>query len=104
MPGSTFSVHARPGDDGTVVELSGELDAEAAPLLRRWLDDFEPDGVVQLDTAGLTFMDSTGLGCLYKLHYKVADAGGLVVVPRPPAAIRRLLEIAGLHRVIAVTD
>jgi anti-sigma B factor antagonist len=104
-PTPRFNVTAGHDEHGQVVQLVGDLDVDAAPLLRRWLDAFEATGrVVELDMSGLTFLDSTGLGCLYKLHHKVTDAGGIVVAPRPPAPIRRILEISGLNRVIALTD
>jgi anti-anti-sigma factor len=103
-PAPRFNVTAAHDERGQVVQLAGDLDVDSAPLLRRWLDSFEATGPVVLDMSGLTFLDSTGLGCLYKLHHKVTDAGGIVVAPRPPAPIRRILEIAGLNRVIALTD
>ena len=100
-----FAVTARESEEGQIVELIGDLDVDAAPQLRRWLEAFEATGsLVEVDMSRLTFLDSTGLGCLYKLHHKVADAGGIVVAARAPAPIRRLLEMAGLNRLIALTD
>ena len=105
MADGRLEITTRATEDGQVVALAGELDIDAAPALRRWLDEFEPSGpLVELDLTALTFLDSTGVGCLYRLHHKVADAGGLLVVPRPPASIRRALEISGLHRMMALTD
>lgn len=87
------------------MELVGELDIDPAPALRRWLEAFEATGpTVELNMSRLTFLNSTGIGCMYQLHRQVADAGGIVVAPRPPAPIRRLLEVSGLNRVIALTD
>ena len=104
-PAPRFTVAAAHDERGQTVRLVCDLDVDAAPLLRRWLDTFEAAGpVVELDMSGLTFLDSTGIGCLYKLHHKVTDAGGIVVAPRPPAPIRRILEISGINRVIALTD
>jgi anti-sigma B factor antagonist len=105
MAGDRFEITTSATADGQVVALIGELDVDSAPALRGWLDGFEPSGpLVELDLAALTFLDSTGVGCLYRLHHKVADAGGLLVAPRPPASIRRVLEISGLHRMMALTD
>lgn len=86
----------------STLRLSGELDIDAAAHLWRRLDDFEPTRTVTLDLSGVSFIDSSGLGCLYKLQQRVADAGGVLVATGASHAHRRLLETTGLNRLIAV--
>lgn len=96
----TVDVHR--GIDGTTVSLRGELDVQTWPDLWRALDLLEPSTLVTLDVSGLDFVDSTGIGCLFKLHRRVADAGGMVVMRGATPAVRRLMETVGLHRSIAI--
>jgi stage II sporulation protein AA (anti-sigma F factor antagonist) len=86
----------------TTVRLRGDLDVESAVVLWRRLDDFEPTATVTLEVEGLGFVDSSGLGCLFKLHRRVADVGGMVVVTGASPALRRLMETTGLNRLVAI--
>jgi len=75
--------------------LSGEVDAHTAPSLATAMAEL-PDGVVTVDVAGVSFMDSSGLRVLLDASVRARNAGGDVVVARPTAAILRLVEISGL--------
>jgi anti-anti-sigma factor len=101
-----FSLEIRREAGGTVVVLTGSLDDAAAPTLRTAIDDLHigSDGDVTLDLSGLTFLDSGGLGCLFRLHQRVADGGGLVTARGCAPAVRRVMQMVQLHRVIALID
>ncbi len=80
-------------------QLSGEIDHHGAKILREQIDDkinvFAPDTLV-LDFAGVTFMDSSGIGLILGRHKLVNAGGGIVIVQKAPAEIRRVLSLAGI--------
>jgi anti-anti-sigma factor len=90
--------------DRTLVFLVGELDAGSVEGFRRFVEEtpFESDTVV--DLTGLTLIDSEGLGCLFRLQQRVADAGGLLIGRGASPGIRRTFEIVQLNQVMALVD
>jgi len=75
--------------------LSGEIDAHTAPTLAHAMAEL-PDGIVTIDVAEVSFMDSSGLRVLLDATMRARNAGGDLVVARPTPAIVRLVEISGL--------
>lgn len=75
--------------------LSGEIDAHTAPTLATAMVEL-PSGVVRLDMADVSFMDSSGLRVLMEATARAREGGGDLVVVRPSAAVARLVEISGL--------
>ena len=57
-----------------------------------------------LDLSGLTFMDSTGARAIMHAHNRAASLGSRVVILSPTPAVRRVLELMGLDRVMDVKD
>lgn len=100
-----LQVDVEPTDDGTTVRLEGVLDMVTAPLLRSRIDEVDwSKTVTTLDLGGLSFVDSTGIGCLFTLQRRVADAGGMVVAHGPSVQLRHMMETTQLSRLIAVVD
>lgn len=97
-----FDVRLEQRGGQLLIRMEGELDAEAAPALRAEIASWPIVAATTVDLGGVTFVDSTGIGCLLKLHQRVSDAGGVLVVRGPVAAVRRTLEVTGLHRVLAI--
>jgi anti-sigma B factor antagonist len=75
--------------------LSGDVDAHTAPAMAAAMVKL-PAGLVSVDVAGVSFMDSSGLRVLMDVTKRARDAGGDLVVSRPTPAIARLVEISGL--------
>ena len=63
-----------------------------------------PGMVVALDTAGVTFLDSTGLGLLISAYRRAAASGGGLVLVRPSSAVTRLLAAVKLNRLIPIAE
>jgi stage II sporulation protein AA (anti-sigma F factor antagonist) len=89
-----------------LVHVAGEIDAATAPTLGEALDAAIDQGMrtVVIDAAEITFIDSSGLSVFVAAHKRLKAAGGELVMSAASAAVRRLLGIAGLDRVITVRD
>jgi anti-anti-sigma factor len=59
---------------------------------------------VVLDLDGVTYINSAGLGAIFVLRKFAMEAGAKLVLARPTAAIRRLLDTANIPTLIPVTD
>ncbi|MCW2813691.1 MAG: anti-sigma factor antagonist [Nocardioides sp.] len=91
-----------------VVSASGEVEIASAPVLRAHfssLSQEDASGCVVLDLSHVPFIDSSGLGAIINVHKTLRTAGGqgltLVVSDQ---SVRRMLEITGIDRVLAVHD
>lgn len=95
-PGFAYEVI---GDDGTVVvRLRGELDLATAPELQRELLGIleRPVSSLTLDLGELTFLDSSGLGALYRTR-QAADAGSIELrLEAVPAHVLRVLDVTAM--------
>jgi anti-sigma B factor antagonist len=91
--------------DTTLVRLSGEMDIACEEYFERSMQPLERAGSwVVLDLSGLTFMDSTGLRLILRAwDHSRRDGFQLAVLPGTGPA-RRLLEVAGLHRVLPIAE
>ena len=76
----------------------------AAPLLWATISELTLAGDLLIDATDLTFIDSTGVGCLLKLHHRVRDGGGMVILTGCQPSVRRTLETTGLNRLFAVIE
>lgn len=86
--------------------LRGPLDAAAAPGARAALQSLIAGGRVQLalDLGNVSFVDSTGLSVLVTALKGARRRGGDLVLVRPTAEGRMLLELTRLHEVFRIVD
>jgi anti-sigma B factor antagonist len=92
------------GEDIALVSVSGELDLYVERELRDALAAAEKLGshTVVVDLSGVSFMDSTACGILVGEATRLRRSGsGLVIVSNKNRA-SRVLEVAGIDRVIPV--
>ena len=90
-------------ESATVVEVAGELDLHSAPQLRAELGRaIESGGAphVVVDLAGVTFLDSTGVGVLVGALKRARQADGSLHFCGAQPRVRRVFEITGLIGVI----
>ena len=77
--------------------LRGELDHHGAKEVMQRLE-WELDSALPvkltLDFSGVTFMDSSGVGLILGRGRHIRALGGRLTVQNPPAAIRRMLDLA----------
>lgn len=82
------------------MELSGELDLCMSTAVRPRLD--EVDGDVEVDCAGLTFMDAAGINLLLEIDGCCRANGAKLTVVNPPRCVTRLLTLARLDGVFDI--
>ena len=86
-------VTVRPGREGDIVALAGELDLATAPGLQPALRGLLAQGRnrILIDLAEVTFMDGFALGVLIAAQRDVRRAGGRLRVTNHPLLLRLLV-------------
>jgi len=89
----------------TVVGVTGEIDVGSASVLRDTMLGLLNRGADSLviDLRGVTFMDSTGVGSLLRIHHRQTLIGGSVHFVADQAAVLRVLDLMPLRRRLHVT-
>jgi anti-sigma B factor antagonist len=99
-----LTIDERRVDGHFVLEVAGEVDLSSVGELRDALARAAETQAarVVLDLSGVGFMDSTGLTALVLAHraLDVPERRFAVICPEGP--VRRLLELAGLDRIVSV--
>lgn len=86
------------------VVVVGEVDLATASTLRDRLIDalYEQSiAVLDIDLAGVTFLDCTGVSALVAVRNTAAQTGQQVRISQPQPMVRRVLEMTGLLNVHA---
>lgn len=93
--------------DGTVhtIALTGELDHQTTPRLYEAFTGLRlaADDHLVLDLAELTFCDSSGLSAFITAHELTLAAGAAIELRSPPSSLTKMLHIAGLAELFALT-
>ena len=100
-----MEIQARSADRNLLLELSGELDHHGARTALREieeaLDAALPRKLV-LDLSGITFMDSSGIAVLLRAQRQMARHGGALRAANIPSQARRVLDAAGIGRLVTI--
>ncbi len=84
-------------EGATVVRVVGEVDVDTAAGLVEAVRPCLANGEhVELDLAGMEFIDSTGLGNLVRLRKEAARTGATLTLKNVSASAYRLFEVTGL--------
>jgi len=88
----------------TVIRLPAEIDASNAPGIGEELASAFALGVTTViaDMTATTFCDSSGAKELLLAHNKAVAGGIQLRIVMPSANVRRLFELTGLDRVLAI--
>ena len=100
-----MEIHAKSADRNLLLELSGELDHHAARNALRELEmavDAALPKTLMLDMEGVTFMDSSGIALILRAQQRMQLLDGSVVVCNVPAQARRVLDAAGIGRLVTI--
>jgi len=93
-------------NDRLIALISGEVDHHNAKKIRAVIDgkmmSARPSALV-LDLSEVTFMDSSGLGLILGRFSKSSDLGIPFSVSNPTRAVEKILDLAGMERIIRIT-
>ena len=87
------------------IALSGEIDHQVARNMMDAITDAVAERLparLVLDMSGVTFMDSSGIAVLLRALRQVQQIGGTLRVTDIPAQARRVLDAAGVGRLITL--
>jgi anti-sigma B factor antagonist len=97
----------RLADGIAVVQVTGEVDVASCGALRdsllRIVTDEDFRGLV-VNLAGMRFIDSTGVGVLVGVWRRVRATSSRLALAAPAPQVRRVLETAGLTKILPVYD
>ncbi|MGH3287925.1 MAG: STAS domain-containing protein [Streptosporangiaceae bacterium] len=99
-----MTLRVRPGDDGIIVTVSGEVDVcTEGPLQRALVRIMRERGAgLLVDVSGVSFMDCAGLRVLLTTQRRAELRGGFMRLTGVSRAVRRIIELAGAHEALAV--
>ncbi|MDT4893318.1 MAG: hypothetical protein QOE97_2353 [Pseudonocardiales bacterium] len=104
---AAFAYRIDDADEITVLVLTGEIGLESSDeLTTAGLDAIAAGSAEQIviDLAGVTFIDSTGLGALVVIRKAALAAGRRIGVSNLPPRIAKLLAITGLAEAFPSVD
>lgn len=88
--------------NGTRCVVRGEADADNCGELGAALLGGAIDGPIELDLSGLTFLDSSAVSELLRVHGALEADGIEMRIVDPSPAVHRVLEITGLLDVFGI--
>lgn len=90
---------------GAVITLAGEADHHGARAMMLQLEEtiaaLTPMRLT-LDLSGITFMDSSGIALLLRTRRQMDQLGGSLRVVNIPNQARRVLDAAGVGRIVTL--
>lgn len=92
-------------DSALTIALSGEIDHHGAREMMAQLDQAIAERLparLVLDLSGVTFMDSSGIAVLLRSRRQLEHTGGELRVTGIPAQARRVLDAAGVSRLVTI--
>lgn len=84
------------------IRISGRFDAARAAEAGRVFDRLTQ--TCEVDMTELDYISSAGLGILLSTHKRLHDSGQKLTLKNLNPHIRRIFQISGLDKVIAVAD
>jgi len=99
-------ISVEPREDYAILHLRGEFDTYYVPLLQQEIDALVKAGIVRviLNLRLVKFINSTALGAMIKSSKLLVSKNGKLVISRPSAFCRDIIEKVGLDRVVTVFD
>ncbi len=99
-------ITVEPSENYAILHLRGEFDTYYCPLLQEEIEGIQKTGVhhVVLNLRMVKFINSTALGAIIKASKALRAAGGALVIARPSAFCRDIIEKVGLDRVVPIYD
>jgi len=93
--------------DVLLVRVKGEMDMATAEQMRQSIDNRLQQDKTQyllLDLSGVSFIDSSGIGVILGRYRYFNRIGGKMAIVKPQVTVRRVLETAGIPKLIPVAE
>lgn len=100
-----MEIRARDADRELLLEFSGEIDHHGARNALKEVEmaiDAALPRLLVLDFAGVTFMDSSGIALILRAQQRMLLLEGSVVLRQVPEQARRVLDAAGIGRLVSI--
>lgn len=106
MTSDRLRVDVDRSDDRATMALVGELDTTTADRLRSEVTSLFDAGAtrIDVDAAGLEFVDSSGLGALVTLHHEAEERSVALTFRGVPPQVRRLMSITKIDDLLHLAD
>jgi len=95
-----FATATRQIGEFLVVSLTGELDLATAPELEEAIERAQGGSAIIVDLRELTFIDSSGIRALLKVHTAGQNGHSTVSFIRGRSNVQKVLELAGVDEVL----
>lgn len=102
--GLARGVHGSDVPDRHVLAFEGELDIVSAPGMTEALAAVPADADLVVDLSRVTFVDSVALGALVSAQRRHAQAGTRVLLLGTQPAVRRVLQVTQLDRILLAVE
>ena len=105
MGDGSLELNAKSVDRKLLLELTGEVDHHGARDALRQLElavDAALPSQLVLDLSGVTFMDSSGIALILRAQQRMQLLDGSVLVCNVPPQARRVLDAAGIGRLVTI--
>lgn len=100
-----MEIRARDTDRELLLEISGDIDHHGAQSALKEVEmaiDAALPRTLILDFAGVTFMDSSGIALILRSQQRMQLLDGSVTVQNVPSQARRVLNAAGIGRLVSI--
>lgn len=100
-----MQIRARNNERELLLELSGEIDHHGARNALKEVEmaiDAALPRLLLLDLSGVTFMDSSGIALILRSQQRMQLLDGSVVLRNVPSQARRVLDAAGIGRLVSI--
>lgn len=101
---SSFEVRITDESGATIVRPAGEIDLQNSPALRTALlalAEKKPQRVL-VDLAGVSYVDSSGVGTLVEFKRRLERGGGKVILAGLQPRVRSVFEITKLDQFFVI--
>ena len=100
-----MEIRARDANRELLLEFSGDIDHHGARNALKAVEmaiDAALPRLLILDFSGVTFMDSSGIALILRSQQRMQLLEGSVVLRNIPAQARRVLDAAGIGRLVSI--
>ena len=105
MQTQTARVSISLGGNDMLCSIDGDIDHHNARVIRMQIDDElykQRPRKLTLDLSRVEFMDSSGLGLILGRFSKASEIGTEFTLLNPADSVRKILDVAGIARVIKI--